>query len=488
MDKYLINELKKTFSNYCDAIISNDNEKIVSYIYPEIFEFTHKSTILDVINEVNDNPTIKIQFISIELTDIKVIEEINNINYVLLTTDYTFTNEVLNLKEDTNNLINDTLYNELKDKYGETNVSYSNQDKKIKIKSTANTLAIKTNSIWKFLAIKEYWLPIYEAFLPKNINEYLTRIFPFKMENFFGELFEDFNTKPKKIEREDDPKNIKRIFLAGWEVNLKGDNECENFIATQITNADTIDNIYSGLELVFKDNKLIETYDYEDGDRKYRELKEGESNLSLPKYPINKILTIVEDELGVNQIGGEIPSNFKIPQNNCIVPFQYLGFIDNDKTSLDWLPFRINLICPLFLNFNKLFLDYSNPLAPLILNKEEIENADTEFGMDLNKDSEIVYNEIKFNFAESLVFEDLGHSGIPNWIQYPEIPNCPKSGFRMKFLCQLTGGTTSKRTNVKPKNEWYRHYYEELNFGGGGNLFVFFEPTSKVACYFIQHT
>jgi hypothetical protein len=58
----------------------------------------------------------------------------------------------------------------------------------------------------------------------------------------------------------------------------------------------------------------------------------------------------------------------------------------------------------------------------------------------------------------------------------------------MKFLCQLNGGVTAKRTNVEPKNESYIQYYEELNFWGDGDLFVFFEPTSKVACYFIQNT
>ena len=58
----------------------------------------------------------------------------------------------------------------------------------------------------------------------------------------------------------------------------------------------------------------------------------------------------------------------------------------------------------------------------------------------------------------------------------------------MKFLCQFIGGVRTKRTNVEPKKEFYRRYYEKLDFWGGGYLYVFFEPTSKVACYFIQNT
>lgn len=177
-----------------------------------------------------------------------------------------------------------------------------------------------------------------------------------------------------------------------------------------------------------------------------------------------------------------------MPDNKCVVPFQYLGYIDNQDKNFSWLPFKIHLTCPIYLNIGNVFLDYTNQNKPTIINREEVKNADTSYDDDLNQNSEIVFNEMKISFIEDVEFSVTGHSGIPNWIQYPDIPICPKSKKRMKFLCQLNGGVTAKRTNVEPKDEWYRHYYEELNFWGDGDLFVFFEPTSKVACYFIQNT
>ncbi len=283
-------------------------------------------------------------------------------------------------------------------------------------------------------------------------------------------------------------KMAKRVFLAGWEVHLNGDKQCENFIATQITNKETVETLYSGIELVFENNKLIRAYDYQEGNRKDRELKPDEIGLEYKEFEENQILQLVEDPNGLHQLGGEIPDDFQLPENNCVVPFQYLGFINNQDKNLSWLKFKVNMTCPIFLNIGNVFLDYSNPNKPTIINKEEVENSDTSYEDDLNQNSEIIFNDLKFSFVEKEEFSGTGHSGLPNWIQYPDIPMCPKSGKRMKFLCQINGGVNAKRTNVAPHKESWRHYYEELNFWGDGDLFVFFEPTSKVACYFIQNT
>lgn len=58
----------------------------------------------------------------------------------------------------------------------------------------------------------------------------------------------------------------------------------------------------------------------------------------------------------------------------------------------------------------------------------------------------------------------------------------------MRFLCQINEGVTTKYSNVIPKNEYYRNYYEKLNFWGDGDLFVFIEPVERTVCYFIQNT
>lgn len=280
----------------------------------------------------------------------------------------------------------------------------------------------------------------------------------------------------------------KHLFLAGWEVHLNGDKQCEKFMATQITNKATVEKLYSGIELVFENNKLIKAYDYEEGEKNDRELKSDEIGLEYKAYEENKLLPLVEDESGLHQLGGEIPFDFKLPPNNCIAPFQYLGFIHYKDKNFNWLPFTVHLTCPIYLNFETIFLDYTNPNQPTIINTEEVEQSTTSFNDGLDQNSEIIFNEVKISFVEGEELSGNGHSGLPTWIQYPDIPTCPKSGKTMKFLCQLNGGVSTKRTNVDPKDEWHRQYFEKLNFWGDGDLYVFFEPASKVACYFIQNT
>lgn len=283
----------------------------------------------------------------------------------------------------------------------------------------------------------------------------------------------------------------KSIFLAGWEVLLNGDEQCENFIATQATYKETVEFINNGLELVFDNDRLVRAYDYAAGRKTERPLQTDEIGLPYTAVEARHILQLIDNNNGLHQLGGEIPADFQLPANNCVVPFQYLGFINNQDKHFNWLPFKIHLTFPIYLNVKNVFLDYSIPNAPVIINRQEVEQADTSYKDDLNQHSEIVFNDERYSFVQESLFygaSGAGNSGIPNWVQQPNIPICPKSGNRMKFLCQLTGGTATKRTNVTAKEEWFRQYYERLNFWGDGNLFVFFDPTSNVACYFIQNT
>ena len=61
----------------------------------------------------------------------------------------------------------------------------------------------------------------------------------------------------------------------------------------------------------------------------------------------------------------------------------------------------------------------------------------------------------------------------------------------MRFLCKLTYDgldVKTKRTNVNPKDEWFKQYFESMNFWGDGDLYIFFELESNIACFLIQNT
>jgi hypothetical protein len=294
----------------------------------------------------------------------------------------------------------------------------------------------------------------------------------------------------------------KEHFLAGWELALDASKQCQAFLLTQAVDEETAMNLPDYIHLTYDDNDLLEDAKiYSEGELETNEnlikFLQAENAIGKLKYHNLQIHTsydLIADKNGLHQIGGEFPANFIVPKSNLVVPFQYIGLIDNKDAAFRWLPFNLHLICPIYLNFDFLFLDYTNPLEPLIINKEKVEEYKSSYENDLDSQSEIVFNEVRFSTQRTFDYGfGVGNAGVAKWIQHPDIPRCPKTNAVMKFLCQFGSGfgddgVMTKRSNILPKDEYYKKYYEKLNFWGDGELFVFFEPTSKVACYFIQNT
>lgn len=290
---------------------------------------------------------------------------------------------------------------------------------------------------------------------------------------------------------------MKEHFLSGWDLSFNKSQQSINYLVTQAVDESTAINLDSYIHLIYDDNELLsEAIIYTDGEIDDDEhlnnnlmAQEAIGNLKYLNLPIHKIYNFEFKDDGIHQLGGEFPVNFQVPTIKTKLPFQYLGFIDNQDTTFSWLPFRLHLICPIYLNFDKLYIDYSDPNRPKILNEEEIKNADTNYE-DLSVDFEIVFNKYKFNTVsvDYLPYE-IGHTGVPKWLQNSEIPNCPKTNKTMMFLCQLHGNQVeTKLINSTPKNEWNKQDYEKMSFWGDGELYIFFDPTSKIACYFIQNS
>lgn len=282
----------------------------------------------------------------------------------------------------------------------------------------------------------------------------------------------------------------KLIYLAGSEVSLNGDEQCEKFILTQAINQETALNIWTSTELVFRDDELVQVFSIEEGLKKERKLKADEKTfeyLTAEPHPIY----IMESAMGSDcYLGGKPPKNFKIPQFDFNAPFQYLGKISNSCDGVDWLPFDLHIIAPIYLNFDKLYLDYSDPKKPIVMNIDELKNTDSAYD-GLTPETEITYKKTPFKFKEATDFDGfIGHTGVPNWIQYPEIPNCPKTGKMMKFVCQITSdtGIETESSNIAPDGEIPEGNFETMNFWGDGDLYIFFEPESKALCLFIQKT
>lgn len=290
----------------------------------------------------------------------------------------------------------------------------------------------------------------------------------------------------------------KNHYLAGWEVVLDGEEHFESFLETQSVDKRTAEKGRSYIQLIYgEDDLLADARLFIDGVQEtsghiFNNLKSSEAigRLKYKELRVNKIFNFTEDPDGMHWMGGEGPVGFQFPENNCPGSFQYIGFINRNDPSFSWLPFSLNLVCPVYVDFFQLWLDYSDPAKPVVINSSEINSAGTAYE-DLKKDSVVIFNQVMFRTEENSGYGyDFGFTGVPEWIQYPDIPRCPKINKTMRFVCQLVSdtGVGTRTTNVKPEKEWYRQYFEEMNFWGDGDLFVFFEPEAKIACYFIQHT
>ena len=282
----------------------------------------------------------------------------------------------------------------------------------------------------------------------------------------------------------------KHIYLAGWEAVFNGDEQCQKFLETQVIDKQTANAVWSSIDLVFIDGNLVKAYDNDEGNITERKLDATELGMPFQELSPNQLYSIRKSSKSKSYLGGEVPDELNIPRFDFNAPLQFLGKLSKFDEAFSWLPNDLYLIAPLYSDFHEIFIDYSDPLNPKILNIDDLKDAGSSYD-NVTSDSEIVFEKMFITTQKSSDYGyGQGHTGVPNWIQYPDIPSCPKSNRTMKFLCQLTDAVDvkTKRTNVKYKDDWDKQYFERMNFWGDGDLYIFYDPESKIACLFIQNT
>ena len=204
----------------------------------------------------------------------------------------------------------------------------------------------------------------------------------------------------------------------------------------------------------------------------------------------------VPNKKGINHIGGAPPCGFVVPQSSSGLSFQYLGLLSRSDSAFD-LQHDLHLVYPLFVGFHvTVWLDYKKPLAPVIMNDDKV--SDLSFD-DLNEGDSITLVPMPFKTVSwPTMSRHGGHTGMPRWIQEPQVPTCPKTKEPMTLVAQLGDGELSAQESKKsviPKKIVRTEDFGKFSFTedietipGDGDLFIFFCKKSRIACYFYQGT
>ena len=294
-------------------------------------------------------------------------------------------------------------------------------------------------------------------------------------------------------------------YIFGFDLIHTSKDAFENFINVQGISKEEFEVAISGdctcLQLKYENGWLAEV----------RQIDESNNTPRLNQEPIgayeyfqnqqNPINYLVPSKKPTNSYLGEgNQEKFKAPITDAIdLPFQIVGKLSRKDEVFNWLPMEdLYLTYPLYSGIGGyLFLDYSDPLNPVYCPSDLL--IDYVFGKidrkGVHKFDQTFLSvksicEIEERIDLSFEYWHYGMTGVPAWIQHPELPKCPKSGRFMKFVCKIDSREEIKvrDTNLKPTFDFWGEYSNYLRFWGSGSLYVFIEPESKIVGYLIQDT
>jgi len=170
-------EMKKTFENYFQTVVQKDNEKTLDYMYPKLFEKYPKDKMLGAMDKMKEDTTTVITVDNANIISISETFELDGIKYALITYSFKMTMIIMATGDKSESTVGedynqaDFTYEILKEKYGDKNVLYDQENSKLDINVTSEIYAIKkpTYKDWKFLEKKDSMKQLLEKLLPKKV-------------------------------------------------------------------------------------------------------------------------------------------------------------------------------------------------------------------------------------------------------------------------------------------------------------------------------
>ena len=250
------------------------------------------------------------------------------------------------------------------------------------------------------------------------------------------------------------------------------DIDLEAIFRSQLINLDDFEKeVFEEIvELEYEGSQLVKAVDHIQGIKYPATIEKEIQHCHFEDLEINRCFYLVrgvDPRKGFN-LFGEPSKDFCIPKDDEDYTVNFYGKLT--KKTISWLPFEdIELFAPEFLT-GTLYIDYSNRKAPKYLNQEVIQKKNyPEQGKGFTIRT---FEEEPIANSRSLVESQvIGHTGVPYWIQNPEIPRCPKSGKVMRFMLELDSYSSSIQTN--------QYNYEP-------RVYIFMEPSTNILGILLQ--
>lgn len=283
----------------------------------------------------------------------------------------------------------------------------------------------------------------------------------------------------------------KSRFIAGWEIDFENPDELKKILVTQGIDKKGFEffrKVQTATEIVIKNKQIVKAIQHSEDSKEVERIK---IPLPIDDWIDRELFFLVRDPNGLHNIGGDCPPDFILPQHDDLnTSFIYVGSIATTDERFGWINLpRLDLAYPIYECNSGVYLDYSDPKRPVVLNPETFD--DSWFDESTKGTEKVRFNEQKFSVSHDIELSSYDESadeillcGVPLWYQAPEIPTCPKTGEVMSYVCTLNSNNSlGLKDSMGIENLPFGDY---LIFGDHGSLYVFYHPESKVLYLNIQ--
>ena len=167
-DSKEMKSLKVALSEYTEATINNDVEKLVSFVYPKTFQIISKESMLKTLKKAHATgkiPSVK----NIKHLTINPIKSYDKGFYSIITSSMT---TVLNSPQVGNEAFEDYMLDMLQHKFASKGtVTLDKKKHQFNIQHKNKTIALNENNSWKFIGLKKVKQYIKRGIFPKTLIE-----------------------------------------------------------------------------------------------------------------------------------------------------------------------------------------------------------------------------------------------------------------------------------------------------------------------------